>query len=182
MLYLLFLFITALEMLYEVRISIRNSAALIGKGAIEIGPKVLTLMTLMYIVMYIGSALESILVPGYLPLWWLLLFGVLFLTAKGLKFWAVTTLREYWTMKLLIVPQSHVVTGGPYRWVRHPNYVSVLLEIAAITLLGKSYITFVVVFASFLVVLRHRIRLEEQGLLAHTNYADGMASKGRFVP
>ena len=182
MFYLLFLVVTALEMLFEVRISIRNSAALIRRGAIEIGPAVLPVMTMMYIVMYMGSVVEFLLSHPVLPLWWLLLFLMIFVLAKGLKFWAVSTLGEYWTMKLLILPESKVVTAGPYRWVRHPNYIAVLLEIAATTLLGKCFVTFGVVFFSFLVVLRYRIRLEEEGLLSHTDYAAGMTSKRRFLP
>ncbi len=182
MFYLTFLVVTALEMLFELRVSIQNSAALIRKGAIEIGSAVLPVMAMMYIVMYIGAAVEFVLSPPGLPLWWILLFLIVFAFAKTLKFWAVSTLGEYWTMKLLIVPETKVVTGGPYRWVRHPNYVAVLLEIAATTLLGKSFITFVVVIFSFFIILWYRIKLEEKGLLSRTDYAAGMTSKGRFIP
>jgi len=182
MFYLLFLVVTALEMLFELRISMRNSGDLIRKGAIEIGHSILPVMIMMYIVMYIGSAIEFVLSPPQLPFWWIILFLIVFALAKGLKFWAVSTLGEYWTMKLLIVPESKVVTGGPYRWIRHPNYIAVLLEIAATTLLGKSFVTFGVVFFSFLIVLWHRIKLEEEGLIAHTDYAAGMTSKHRFIP
>ena len=182
MLYPLFLLLAAIEMLAELRISIRNSTRLSKKGAIEIDPWILPLMAFLYVLMFVGSLLEYLLIPKAISLVWALLFGGLFLLAKSLKFWAVAALGPFWTMKLLVLPGSSVVTAGPYRWIRHPNYSAVLLEIAGITLLGKSYLTFCVVFLSFSIILYHRIRSEEDALRKHTDYADQLVSKGRFLP
>lgn len=169
-------------MLVEVRISARNSSRLLQKGAKEIAPQILPLMTVLYILMFLGSFLEYLFAARAISFLWTIGFGGLFLLAKALKFWAVSTLGPHWTMKVLILPENEVITTGPYRWIRHPNYLAVLMEIAGTVLLGKCYITFVTVFLSFLLVLFYRIRAEEDALLRYTNYGSQMAFKSRFLP
>jgi methyltransferase len=182
MFYIYFLVITALEILFETWISARNSRALLQRGAVEIAPRLLPIMALLYVVMYFGSLAESLWVPRELSISWILVFGLLYVFAKLLKFWAITSLGPYWTMRVLILPESSVVTTGPYRWIRHPNYVAVLMEIAATTLIGKSFLTFVVVIVLFSVTLVFRIQQEEAALKKHTDYAGRMGLRHRFLP
>ena len=182
MFYLYFLALTAAEMLWEVRVSSRNSAALLRRGAVEVAPALLPIMTVMYIAMYIGSGWEYHYFSRQISLTWAMSFVLLFLAAKLLKLWAVSSLGNYWTMKVLIVPGSSVVVKGPYRWMKHPNYVAVLLEIAAIPLVARCYLTFAAVCIGFPAVLFFRIRAEEKALLHYTDYASQMRSKGRFLP
>jgi methyltransferase len=80
------------------------------------------------------------------------------------------------------LPQGKTVSRGPYRWIRHPNYVAVLLEIAATCLLGKCFLTFFIIAGSFAVVLWWRIRAEEKALRKYTDYSTNMSAKGRFLP
>jgi methyltransferase len=181
MFYPIFLLIGAIEMLWESRIASRNSRALMEKGAIDVAPGILPVMVTLYALLFVGSFVEYFLFPKEVPVWWFLLFLALYVCAKALKYWAVSALGPYWTMKVLIIPGSKVVTSGPYRWIRHPNYDAVLLEIAAIALAGKSWITFTLIFASFSFVLYHRIRSEERALAEHTNYSHEMMSKGRLL-
>jgi methyltransferase len=157
-------------MLFEVSLSRRNSRRLLSRGAVEIAPRILPLMVVMYIVMYIGSPLEYRFLWKEISLEWEAFFLGVFLIAKALKFWAIKALGTKWTMRVLIVPGSEVVTGGPYRWMRHPNYAAVLLEIAAIPLLGKSFLTFAVVWSAFVVLLYYRIRAEDAALAKYTNF------------
>lgn len=168
-------------MMWEALVASRNSANLLRNGAVEIAPWILPFMVLLFVLLFVGSFVEYLLVPKNLSLWWFGSFVVLFCLAKGLKYWAVSALGSYWTMKVLVIPGSQVVTKGPYKWIRHPNYVAVLLEIAAIALAGKSFIAFVVIFASFLVVLYYRIQCEEKALAIHTDYHQKMMAKGRFL-
>jgi methyltransferase len=179
--YPIFLILNAIEMIWEARISARNSAALIKKGAIEIEPRLLPIMVGLYVLLFAGSYLEYLLIPKNISLWWFGTFVLVYFIAKALKYWAVSSLGDFWTMKVLIVPGSTVVTSGPYRYIRHPNYIAVLLEITATALAGKSYITFMIVFGLFLVVLYYRIRCEEKGLAIHTDYQQSMMVKGRFL-
>ena len=182
MLYPYFLGFHALEMLFETLISARNSRSLLQKGAIEIAPGLLPVMVFLYALMFFGSLAEYLLIARTFSFEWAAGFFILFCLAKLLKFWAIQSLGKYWTMRVLIVPQSKVATAGPYKWIRHPNYIAVLMEIAATTLLGKSFYTFAVVIVLFSVTLVFRIRSEESALRQFTDYGDQMAPKRRFLP
>ena len=182
MFYLYFLAISAVEILVESWLSARNSHALIQKGAIEVASALLPIMALLYLLMYLGSWAEHIWMQRAFSLNWAMTFGSLYLLAKIIKFWAISSLGPLWTMRVLILRSSSVVTKGPYRWIRHPNYVAVLMEIAATTLIGKSFYTFVVVIALFSVTLMFRIQYEEAALKRFTNYSERMDSHRRFLP
>ena len=182
MFYIYFLAISALEILFETWLSARNSRALLQRGAVEIGPILLPVMALLYAVMYCGSLAEYLWISRPLSITWILAFGLLFCLAKLLKFWAIKSLGPYWSMRVLILPESAVVTAGPYRWIRHPNYVAVLMEIAATTLIGKSFFTFIVVIALFSVTLVFRIQQEEAALRRYTDYTGRMGIRRRFLP
>jgi methyltransferase len=181
MLYIYFLALNAIEMLYEARISARNSRELIKQGAVEIAPFVLPLMIVIYAMMFLGSAFEFHYLHRLVSPLWAAVFLFLFAGAKVLKFWAVKALGKFWTMRVLIVPQTKVVTTGPYRWIRHPNYVAVILELAATPLIGKCFLTFGCVTVSFAIALVLRIRAEETALKKYTDYSQQMLSRRRFL-
>src|SRR5262249_3304919 len=132
MFYPAFLLVAALEMLWESYISSRNSARLLQRGAIEIQPGVFPIMVLLYVLLFAGSLIEFQVMHRVVSSNWIVLFCGLFLLAKALKLWAVSSLGSFWTMKVLILPGSKTIKIGPYRWLRHPNYLAVLVEIAAI--------------------------------------------------
>lgn len=180
--YFVFLGMNAAEMIGESRVAARNSAELVKKGAVEVAPRILSLMILLYIVMYIGCFFESLAAGRTVPLWWAISFLALFLLAKLLKWWAVSSLGGFWTMKVLILPGAGVVRSGPYRYIRHPNYVAVLLEIAATALTGKCFYTFGFVFLAFVAVLFFRIHAEETALIQYTDYSQKMTELRRFIP
>lgn len=175
-----FLLLSLVELIFEVRLSRRNSAALVKQGAVEAAPATLPIMTGLYVLMYIGALAEYIYMKREIPWVWFSGFVALYLAAKALKFWAVSSLGPCWTMKVLVVPGSKAVTTGPYRWIRHPNYWAVLMEIAGTTLPGKALWTCALVLALFCGVLYYRIRSEENALAGHTDYSKSMAGKRRF--
>jgi methyltransferase len=106
----------------------------------------------------------------------------LFLAAKGLKLWAIRSLGDLWTMRVLLPRPLRVVSAGPYRHVRHPNYVAVLLEVTALPLAGGAFITAAVAGVLFLALLRARVASEERALLARPEYAGEMRGRPRFLP
>ncbi|HSE41873.1 MAG TPA: isoprenylcysteine carboxylmethyltransferase family protein, partial [Acidobacteriota bacterium] len=145
MLYPVIVVIFFLESLFEVAISRRNSKALIEQGAIDVAAHLLPFMAAVYGLKFSGSLIEYFITQPELSTSWLLIFGGFLLAAKALKFWAISILGPYWSMKVLIVPGTQTVNRGPYRWIRHPNYVAVIMEIIALPLMGKAFITATVV-------------------------------------
>jgi methyltransferase len=171
-----------LESLVEAAISRKNSSALIAKGAIDVAPYLLPLMVLLYVFQFAGSVFEYYRATREVSFAWLIIFGSIVLAAKALKFWAISSLGSFWTMKVLIVPGSQAVTAGPYRWIRHPNYIAVVTESLALPLMGKAYVTTICVAMVFSCLLFLRIRAEEQSLIQYTDYSKTMATKRRFIP
>ena len=97
-----------------------------------------------------------------------------------MRYWAIRTLGERWNTRILFVPGDAPVTSGPYRWVRHPNYVAVILEMAAIPMIHGAWITALVASAVNAGLLWVRIRAEEQAL--GTAYTQAFAERPRFIP
>ena len=107
---------------------------------------------------------------------------VLLILAHALRWWVIATLREHWNVQLMDSLELGVVTGGPYRWVRHPNYVAVFVELAALPLAHTAWMTAVFGTLAHIAVLRQRIRSEERVLHKSPAYLSAMAHKPRFVP
>jgi methyltransferase len=128
------------------------------------------------------SVIEQIVLRREAPAAWMAAMIALFLAAKSLKLWAVLQLRRDWTMKVVVPADLRVVTSGPYRFIRHPNYVAVLIEVIALPLAGGAWSTALIGGLAFLALLRIRVRSEEQALFEHPAYAGAMANKDRFLP
>jgi len=89
---------------------------------------------------------------------------VVFVVAKGLKYWAIASLGERWTFRVLVPPGSVSKTTGPYRWLSHPNYVAVAGEIAGCALAMQAVVTGPLAFAGFGLLMLRRIKVEEAAL------------------
>jgi methyltransferase len=155
--------VVVLLMLMELRISRRNERTLESLGAIEPHDAVYQTMRWAYPGVFVAMAIEgstSDLVPAGLV-------GAgfaLFVVSKVLKFWAIASLGRLWTYRVFVLPGEPLVTTGPYRWMRHPNYVAVVGEIVAMALVTAARVTGpagLLLFGSLLMV---RIRAEERAL------------------
>src|SRR5207249_633845 len=100
--------------------------------------------------------------------------------AQALRYWAVATLGEHWNIRVLVVPGAPPVSGGPYRFVRHPNYLAVMVEMAALPLAVGAWRTAPVASAANAVLLAIRISVEERALGAP--YRAALADRPRFLP
>ena len=115
-------------MLLEARRSAANERALRAAGAVEPADDVYRVMQLAYPACFLAMVLEAWMRGGG--------FGgttlagvVVFTGAKALKYWAIATLGERWTFRVLVPPASERTLRGPYRLLRHPNYVAVVGEL-----------------------------------------------------
>jgi methyltransferase len=147
--------LVALQRLGELIHARRNTRALIARGGRETGAGHYPLFALFH-----GSWLVALFVltaPSPAPQWpWLALFAL----CQALRMWVLATLGPYWSTRIITVPNVPPITAGPYRYVRHPNYLIVALEIPALPLgLGLPWVA--VVFGVLNVcLLAYRVNVE----------------------
>src|SRR5688572_2286694 len=116
-------------MAFEARLSRANARTLRARGAQEPGGDVYRAMQLVYPASFVAMAVEAWLRPRAISQS-VVTGAVVFVAAKSLKYWAIATLGPRWTFRVLVPPDSSRVTSGPYRYMRHPNYVGVAGELA----------------------------------------------------
>lgn len=103
------------------------------------------------------------------------------LGAQGLRYWAVITLGERWNVRVIVLANAPPpVAGGPYRYLRHPNYVAVAVEMACVPLIHGAWLTAVLFSTANAVVLAVRIRIEEAAL--GPLYLETFKNTRRFLP
>jgi methyltransferase len=164
-------------LLLETWRSRRNERALRAAGAIQPPDDVYAWMRVVYPGMFVAMTVEGVLraptsstIVGIGPLavsasiTFVALGIAVFLAAKLLKWWAILSLGRFWTFHVLVVPGAPLVSSGPYRLMRHPNYVSLIGEIAGVALMMRAPFTGVAAAIGFGALLVARIRVEERML------------------
>lgn len=154
-------------MALETRRSRRQERMLRRRGAIEPPDDVYPVMQVLYPLAFLVPAMEGWVTARHSA--WMLAAGiVVFGAAKALKYWTIAALGDRWSFRVLVLPGAPLVTHGPYRFARHPNYIAVAGEIAGAALLfGAPWggAAFTILFGA---VMRTRIRVEERALEAAT--------------
>ncbi len=152
----------ALERIAELVVSQRNLRWSRQRGGVEYGAGHYPVMVALHTALLAACLLEAA-HREFLPaLGWPMLAVVV--AAQGLRWWCISTLGHQWNTRVVVVPGAGRVTGGPYRYVRHPNYVAVIAEGIALPLVHTAWITAVVFTALNAVLLHTRITCEEQAL------------------
>ena len=151
-----------LLMLVELQLSYFNERALRARGAVEPPDDPYRLMRLAYPGAFVAMGLEG--ATHALNRDALLAGLVLLGGAKLLKFWVMATLRDRWTFKVLVPKDAPLVTAGPYRFVNHPNYVAVILELVAVALALAAPVTGLASVLLFVWILRRRMAVEDRAL------------------
>ena len=176
--------------LAELLLSRRNRRLLRIRGASAVGEPHFLAMVLLHICILVGAGTEAWLtrrapVPA---LAWAML--ALLLAASALRWWVIATLGPHWNVAIMdsIADRAGgsdgmaAVCRGPFRWIRHPNYVAVFLELLALPLVHAAWLSAALGSAAHVWVLRQRVRSEEAVLLGHPSYQAVMADKPRFIP
>jgi methyltransferase len=179
-LYLGLLVAVAVERGVELVLSARNARLARERGGVESGQGHYPVMAVFHGLFLVACALEVVLLRRPFPgtLGWLALAAVL--GAQALRYWAIATLGWRWNTRIVVVPGTAPVTGGPYRLVRHPNYVAVIAEMVALPLVHGAWLTALVFSLGNAWLLRVRIRAEEQAL--GEPWQQAFAGRPRFVP
>lgn len=179
-LYLGLLALYGAERMVELVLSRRNARRAFAQGGVEVGRRHFRVMGALHTLFLFSCGLEVVLFRRPFPqlLGWLALAGCAL--AQALRYWAITTLGPRWNVRVIVVPGAAPVTSGPYRFIRHPNYVAVVLELLLLPLVHGAYLTCVVFTLSNAALLAVRIRAEERALGAA--YANAFAARPRFLP
>ncbi|MFF7313835.1 isoprenylcysteine carboxylmethyltransferase family protein [Streptomyces sp. NPDC008137] len=153
-----------LERVAELAVSRRNAAWSLERGGVETGRGHYPFMVVLHTGLLVGALLEVwIRRPDVVPvLAWAML--ALVAISQGLRWWCVTTLGRQWNTRVIVVPGAARVTGGPYRWIPHPNYVAVAVEGLALPLVHSAWATAIVFTALNGTLLATRIRAEDAAL------------------
>mgnify|MGYP000946539663 CR=1 FL=1 len=180
--YLVLLGLVALERGFELRLSRRNAERALAAGGIEVGAGHFGVMRALHAAFFVACAVEVVLLDRpFDPRVGLPMLG-LAAAAQGLRYWAITALGPRWNVRVIVVPGAPVVTSGPYRFLRHPNYAAVVAEGIAIPLIHGAWITALVFTLANAWLLATRIRVEERALAEHCPQSERLDARPRFVP
>jgi methyltransferase len=161
----LLLLIAFVPMIGEAVHSAGNERRLRAGGAVEPPGDVFAAMQVIYPACFAGMILETwVRAPAAGAL--TAAGAVLFAAAKGLKYWAIATLGPRWTFRVLVPPASTRTIAGPYRFLRHPNYLAVGGELTGFALLAQAPLSGILSVAVFGLVIAARVRVEERALAA----------------
>lgn len=153
-----------LERLAEMVVSRRHAAWAFARGGVESGRGHFPVMVLLHSALLVGAVIEVIAADRpFLPVLGYPMVGLVLL-AQALRWWCIATLGPQWNTRVIVVPGAPLVGNGPYRLLRHPNYVAVVIEGAALPLVHTAYVTAVAFTVLNLVLLWVRIRVEEGAL------------------
>lgn len=180
--YIAILGFVAISRLSELVVSKRNRSKMQNKGAEPGRDPIFPLMVFVHVMPFWIIPLELILFDrpfvaalGYPAL-------VLFILTQVMRIWTLSSLGKYWNAQVMVPEDLEPVTVGPYQYIRHPNYVVVILELLTIPLIHSAWISAIALTLGNGLVLYYRIRSEEALLFQSPKYKAAMGPKKRFIP
>ena len=168
--------------LVELRISKRNQQRLAAQGATKAADPRFPAMVALHTAVLAGAAAEVVFLQRpFIPLL-AAPMGALLLAANVVRWWVIRTLGEHWNVQVMNSTGIGVITTGPFRYVRHPNYAAVFVEMLALPLIHCAWITAFAGSVAHVIVLSQRLATEERVLFSDAHYREAMYGKPRFVP
>lgn len=154
------------ERVAELVVARRHLAWARARGGVESGRGHYPVMVAVHVALLAGCLAEPVLADRpFLPwLGWPML--ALVLASQALRWWCIRTLGPQWNTRVVVVPGVPLVRGGPYRYLRHPNYVAVVVEGLALPLVHTAWVTAAAFTVANAAVLAVRIRCEDRALAA----------------
>ena len=162
--YLLLIAVVAVERIAEMVVAERNRATSRLHGGVEFGARHYPMMVALHAALLAGCVVEPLaLHRPFLPtLGWPMLTVVL--AAQALRWWCIRTLHFQWNTRVIVIPGASRISGGPYRFVPHPNYVAVVAKGFALPLVHTAWITAAIFTGLNAALLATRIRVENAAL------------------
>ena len=180
--YVVLVLAVAVQRMLEVRVSRMNEAELLARGGTEHAPEQMRVMVAIHTAWLVCALAEVLLLdrPFHRGLGFAAL--AVFTIGQVLRILAMSALKTRWTVKVITVPNEPPVHAAIFRYVRHPNYLGVILEIAALPLVHGGWMTAIVFSLANGLLLTRRIRAEEKALCESSDYAAQFSGQPRFLP
>ncbi|HET9270106.1 MAG TPA: isoprenylcysteine carboxylmethyltransferase family protein [Vicinamibacterales bacterium] len=172
----------ALLRLAELFISARHRRALAAEGATAVYEPHFKWMALLHTAILAGAAIEVVLLHRPFVPALAMPALVLLVVSTWTRWWVIQTLGRHWNVGVMDSTRQGVVDTGPYRWVRHPNYTAVFVELLALPLIHTAWITALLGSLAHAFVLRARVAAEDRVLRASADYVARMGRKPSFFP
>lgn len=157
-----------LERIFELGVAVRNQRWLRSRGAVEVGTEHYPVMVAMHSLFLVSCVAEVwLLRRQFHPHLAICMISLLIVSTIG-RYWVMATLGRRWTTRILCLPGEPTITHGPFRLLRHPNYAAVACEIFALPMVHTAWVTAIVFSAANALLLKKRIRVEEEALLLYS--------------
>jgi methyltransferase len=178
--YLAFLAALAAERVFHLALAARNARRAFAMGAVEHGRGHYPAMAALHALFLLSAAAEAIVLKRPFPgaLGWVALGGAL--GAQALRYWSIASLGQRWNTRIIVFPGAQPISRGPYRFMRHPNYLAVIVEVACVPLIHGCWLTALVFSIGNAALLSVRIRAEEAAM--GPSYALEFGDRLRLMP
>ena len=168
--------------LAELRISHQNRRRMLAGGAVPVPEPHFKWIVVIHTGVLICAPVEVLLLKRPFIPWLALTMFALFILSNLLRLWVVLSLGKLWSVNVMDSTGLGVVTNGPFRFVRHPNYVGVVLEVISLPLIHTAWMTAIAAAVGYCYALSRRVPAEEKVLMANSEYRAAMGHKPRFLP
>ena len=162
--FLIFMLFVIIQRLVELRIARNNERWMKNRGGVELASDhykwFLILHTFFFLAVLIEVYVQSLhhaITPNWFFLW-------LFILTQVGRVWCIASLGRFWNTKVIVLPNVVLLKKGPYRWLRHPNYIIVLIELFIIPVMFHAYFSAVIFPTLHILLLTIRIPAEEAAL------------------
>lgn len=163
LIYLSIFIFLVFQRIFELLFAKSNERYQKKKGAIEINDPYYKAIVITHVLFFICLLTES-----YFTHYWLkpisIYIFIIFVILQFFRLWCIFSLGRYWNTKIIVLPNSHLVSKGPYKWIKHPNYIIVGLEFITIPILFHAYTTAVIFTFAHYLLMRKRIPMENEAL------------------
>ncbi|HTR62512.1 MAG TPA: isoprenylcysteine carboxylmethyltransferase family protein [Candidatus Binataceae bacterium] len=164
----------------ELAIAQRNAARAFAAGAIEAGQGHYPAMVVFHSAFLVACVIERVMRGHGAPPAIAAIAVIAELFAQFLRYWVIFTLGSRWNTRIIVLPNAPPVTGGPFRFLRHPNYVAVAIEMIAVPMIGGAWITAIAFSVGNGILMMFRIPAEERAM--GKSYAGAFSALPRFFP
>lgn len=180
--YISLLVIVGIGRLAELVISRRNQRQLEKQGVRKIPEPQFRFLVLLHGSILVCAGLEVLLLHRPLIPALAISMGIVFLLSNALRWWVIWAMAGHWNVEIMDSSHVGVISSGPFRWVRHPNYTGVILEVFSLPMMHTAWITAIFGTLGYMAILRQRLKLENGALLANPEYRMVMGGKPSFFP